>query len=57
MVAVIIKGNEVAEKKRAQLTEEVVKLKEQGIVPGLAVIFSWRRSSISFLCERKRKRL
>ncbi|MEI2536824.1 tetrahydrofolate dehydrogenase/cyclohydrolase catalytic domain-containing protein, partial [Acinetobacter baumannii] len=28
----------VAEKKRAQLTEEVVKLKEQGIVPGLAVI-------------------
>lgn len=38
MIAVIIKGNEVAEKKRAQLTEEVVKLKEQGIVPGLAVI-------------------
>ncbi|EEK87628.1 bifunctional methylenetetrahydrofolate dehydrogenase/methenyltetrahydrofolate cyclohydrolase FolD [Bacillus cereus] len=38
MVAVIIKGNEVAEKKRAQLTEEVVKLKEQGIVPGLTVI-------------------
>ncbi|GMR66250.1 bifunctional methylenetetrahydrofolate dehydrogenase/methenyltetrahydrofolate cyclohydrolase FolD [Bacillus cereus] len=38
MVAVIIKGNEVAEKKRTQLTEEVVKLKEQGIVPGLAVI-------------------
>ncbi|PGQ72284.1 bifunctional methylenetetrahydrofolate dehydrogenase/methenyltetrahydrofolate cyclohydrolase FolD [Bacillus cereus] len=38
MVAVIIKGNEVAEKKRAQLTEEVVKFKEQGIVPGLAVI-------------------
>lgn len=38
MVAVIIKGNEVAEKKRAQLQEEVVKLKEQGIVPGLAVI-------------------
>ncbi|MDA2729366.1 bifunctional methylenetetrahydrofolate dehydrogenase/methenyltetrahydrofolate cyclohydrolase FolD [Bacillus cereus] len=38
MVAVIIKGNEVAEKKRAQLKEEVVKLKEQGIVPGLAVI-------------------
>lgn len=38
MVAVIIKGNEVAEKKRAQLTEEVVKLKEQGIEPGLAVI-------------------
>ncbi|MGG1164780.1 bifunctional methylenetetrahydrofolate dehydrogenase/methenyltetrahydrofolate cyclohydrolase FolD [Bacillus mycoides] len=38
MVAVIIKGNELAEKKRAQLKEEVVKLKEQGIVPGLAVI-------------------
>ena len=33
MVAVIIKGNEVAREKRAQLTEEVVKLKEQGIVP------------------------
>ena len=29
MVAVIIKGNEVAEKKRAQLTEEVVKLKSK----------------------------
>ena len=38
MVAVTIKGNEVAEKKRAQLKEKVVKLKEQGIVPGLAVI-------------------
>ncbi|MEX0415005.1 bifunctional methylenetetrahydrofolate dehydrogenase/methenyltetrahydrofolate cyclohydrolase FolD [Bacillus sp. C30] len=38
MVAVIIKGNEVAEKKRAQLKEKVVKLKEQGILPGLAVI-------------------
>ncbi|PGK36292.1 bifunctional methylenetetrahydrofolate dehydrogenase/methenyltetrahydrofolate cyclohydrolase FolD [Bacillus anthracis] len=38
MVAVIIKGNEVAEKKRTQLREEVVKLKERGIVPGLAVI-------------------
>ncbi|KOS26054.1 5,10-methylene-tetrahydrofolate cyclohydrolase [Bacillus anthracis] len=38
MVAVIIKGNEVAEKKRAQLKEEHEKLKEQGIVPGLAVI-------------------
>ncbi|MGF9963096.1 bifunctional methylenetetrahydrofolate dehydrogenase/methenyltetrahydrofolate cyclohydrolase FolD [Bacillus rhizoplanae] len=38
MVAVIIKGNEVAEKKRAQLKEKVAELKEQGIVPGLAVI-------------------
>ena len=38
MVAVIIKGNEVAEKKRAQLKEKVRELKEQGIVPGLAVI-------------------
>ncbi|MEI4800370.1 bifunctional methylenetetrahydrofolate dehydrogenase/methenyltetrahydrofolate cyclohydrolase FolD [Bacillus sp. NPDC077411] len=38
MVAVIIKGNEVAEKKRAQLKEKVAELEEQGIVPGLAVI-------------------
>ncbi|SFI50212.1 MULTISPECIES: bifunctional methylenetetrahydrofolate dehydrogenase/methenyltetrahydrofolate cyclohydrolase FolD [unclassified Bacillus (in: firmicutes)] len=38
MVAVIIKGNEVAEKKRAQLKEKVTELEEQGIVPGLAVI-------------------
>lgn len=38
MVAVIIKGNEVADKKRAQLKEKVSELKEQGIVPGLAVI-------------------
>ncbi|WP_369902670.1 bifunctional methylenetetrahydrofolate dehydrogenase/methenyltetrahydrofolate cyclohydrolase FolD [Bacillus manliponensis] len=38
MVAVVIKGNEVAEKKRAQLKEQVMQLKEQGIVPGLAVI-------------------
>ncbi|MEH7463592.1 bifunctional methylenetetrahydrofolate dehydrogenase/methenyltetrahydrofolate cyclohydrolase FolD [Bacillus thuringiensis] len=38
MVAVIIKGNEVAEKKRAQLKEKVAELKKQGIVPGLAVI-------------------
>ncbi|CAM4046684.1 5,10-methylene-tetrahydrofolate cyclohydrolase [Bacillus manliponensis] len=38
MVAVVIKGNEVAEKKRAQLKEQVMQLKEQGIIPGLAVI-------------------
>ncbi|ENQ3104336.1 methenyltetrahydrofolate cyclohydrolase /5,10-methylenetetrahydrofolate dehydrogenase (NADP+) [Bacillus sp. 491mf] len=38
MVAVIIKGNEVAEKKRSQLKENVAELKKQGIVPGLAVI-------------------
>ncbi|HDX9579826.1 TPA: bifunctional methylenetetrahydrofolate dehydrogenase/methenyltetrahydrofolate cyclohydrolase FolD [Bacillus pseudomycoides] len=38
MVAVIIKGNEVAEKKRTQLKEKVAELKKQGIVPGLAVI-------------------
>ncbi|MDC2863478.1 MULTISPECIES: bifunctional methylenetetrahydrofolate dehydrogenase/methenyltetrahydrofolate cyclohydrolase FolD [unclassified Bacillus (in: firmicutes)] len=38
MVAVIIKGNEVAEKKRSQLKEKVAELKKQGIVPGLAVI-------------------
>ncbi|MGR5914681.1 tetrahydrofolate dehydrogenase/cyclohydrolase catalytic domain-containing protein [Bacillus pacificus] len=55
MVAVIIKGNEVAEKKRAQLTEEVVKLKRARDCTRISSYFSWRRSSISFLCKGKEK--
>ena len=55
MVAVIIKGNEVAEKKRAQLTEEVVKLKEQGIVPGLAVILVGEDPASRYYVKGKEK--
>lgn len=38
MAAKIIDGNKVAEDMRAELKEEVAKLKKQGIVPGLGVI-------------------
>jgi len=36
--AQIINGKEIAESIRAELREEIAKLKEQGVVPGLAVI-------------------
>lgn len=38
MVAKLIDGKELAKKKRKQVSEEVAKLKENGITPGLAVI-------------------
>jgi len=38
MTAQIIDGNKIAEALRAELKEEVAKLKQQGIVPGLGVI-------------------
>jgi methylenetetrahydrofolate dehydrogenase (NADP+)/methenyltetrahydrofolate cyclohydrolase len=38
MTAQIIDGNKIAEDMRAELKEEVAKLKQQGIVPGLGVI-------------------
>ena len=38
MTAQIIDGKQVAADMRAELKDEVVKLKEQGIVPGLAVV-------------------
>ncbi|MCF6137850.1 bifunctional methylenetetrahydrofolate dehydrogenase/methenyltetrahydrofolate cyclohydrolase FolD [Pseudalkalibacillus berkeleyi] len=38
MVAELIKGNEIAQAKRNEMKEEVRKLKEGGIVPGLVVI-------------------
>ncbi|RLG71234.1 MAG: bifunctional methylenetetrahydrofolate dehydrogenase/methenyltetrahydrofolate cyclohydrolase FolD [Methanobacteriota archaeon] len=38
MPAQIINGKEIAESIRAELREEIAKLKEQGVVPGLAVI-------------------
>jgi len=38
MTAQIIDGKQVAEDMRAELKEEVAKLKEQGIIPGLGVI-------------------
>ncbi|MEH7107227.1 bifunctional methylenetetrahydrofolate dehydrogenase/methenyltetrahydrofolate cyclohydrolase FolD [Bacillus sp. JJ1764] len=38
MTAVIISGKEIADKKRQEIAEEVKSLKENGIVPGLAVV-------------------
>ena len=38
MTAKIISGNEVAKEIRAELTEQVSKLKEQGVTPGLVMI-------------------
>ncbi|MRX73165.1 bifunctional methylenetetrahydrofolate dehydrogenase/methenyltetrahydrofolate cyclohydrolase FolD [Bacillus lacus] len=38
MLASIINGKEVAQKVRAELSEEVEKLKQENVVPGLAVI-------------------
>jgi methylenetetrahydrofolate dehydrogenase (NADP+)/methenyltetrahydrofolate cyclohydrolase len=38
MAAKIISGTEVAKEIRAELTERVAKLKEQGVTPGLAMI-------------------
>ncbi|GAJ05686.1 unnamed protein product, partial [marine sediment metagenome] len=38
MTAQIIDGKQVAADMRAELKDEVAKLKEQGIVPGLGVI-------------------
>ena len=38
MTAQIIDGKQVAADMRAELKEEIAKLKEQGIVPGLGVI-------------------
>ncbi|WP_028399142.1 bifunctional methylenetetrahydrofolate dehydrogenase/methenyltetrahydrofolate cyclohydrolase FolD [Ectobacillus panaciterrae] len=38
MTAELIKGLEIAEKKRKQIKEKVEELKQQGITPGLAVI-------------------
>jgi methylenetetrahydrofolate dehydrogenase (NADP+)/methenyltetrahydrofolate cyclohydrolase len=38
MTATIIDGKEIAAKKKVEIAEEVKKLKEQGVIPGLAVI-------------------
>lgn len=38
MTATIIDGKEIAAKKKVEIAEEVRKLKEQGVTPGLAVI-------------------
>jgi methylenetetrahydrofolate dehydrogenase (NADP+) / methenyltetrahydrofolate cyclohydrolase len=38
MTAAIINGKEIAEKKRLEIAEEVIKLKRHGVTPGLAVI-------------------
>jgi methylenetetrahydrofolate dehydrogenase (NADP+)/methenyltetrahydrofolate cyclohydrolase len=38
MAATIIDGKEIAAKKKVEIAEEVKKLKEQGVIPGLAVI-------------------
>ena len=38
MVAKLINGKEVAQTVRNELKQEVIRLKEQGIVPGLTVV-------------------
>lgn len=38
MTAELIKGLEIAKKKRGELKEQTAQLKEQGVTPGLAVI-------------------
>ena len=38
MAAIIIDGKEIAKKKRLEIIEQVAELKNQGFVPGLAVI-------------------
>ena len=38
MTAELIKGLEIAKKKRDELKEQTAQLKEQGVTPGLAVI-------------------
>lgn len=38
MTAVIINGKEIAAKKKLEIAEEVKKLKDKGVIPGLAVI-------------------
>jgi methylenetetrahydrofolate dehydrogenase (NADP+)/methenyltetrahydrofolate cyclohydrolase len=38
MTAELIKGSEIAKKKRGELKEQTAQLKEQGVTPGLAVI-------------------
>ncbi|WP_349407736.1 bifunctional methylenetetrahydrofolate dehydrogenase/methenyltetrahydrofolate cyclohydrolase FolD [Pseudalkalibacillus sp. SCS-8] len=38
MVAELIKGNEIAQAKRDEMKDEVARLKEEGVIPGLVVI-------------------
>ena len=39
----LISGSDLAKKRREEIKEEVVKLKAQGITPGLAVICAQQR--------------
>ena len=55
MAATIIDGKQVAESIRAELKEEVAKLKAKGIVPGLAVVLVGEDpASISYVTAKER---
>lgn len=55
MTATIIDGKQVAECIRAELKEEVARLKEQGIVPGLGVVLVGEDpASISYVTAKER---
>jgi methylenetetrahydrofolate dehydrogenase (NADP+)/methenyltetrahydrofolate cyclohydrolase len=55
MAATIIDGKQVAESIRAELKEEVAKLKAKGIVPGLAVVLVGEDpASVSYVTAKER---
>ena len=55
MTAKIIDGKKIAEQLRTQLKEEVAKLKQRGIIPGLGVILVGQNAaSLSYVRAKKR---
>jgi methylenetetrahydrofolate dehydrogenase (NADP+)/methenyltetrahydrofolate cyclohydrolase len=57
MTATIIDGKQVAESMRAELKEEVARLKTMGIVPGLGVVLvGVDPASISYVTAKERLR-
>jgi len=55
MTAVIINGKEIAEKKRAEIAEQVKELKSQGVTPGLAVILVGNNDASKTYVKNKQK--
>ncbi len=55
MTAKIINGKEIAAKKRLEIAEEVKKLKETGITPGLAVILVGNNDASKTYVRNKEK--
>lgn len=55
MPAQIINGKEIAENIRAELREEIAKLREQGVVPGLAVILVGENPASKVYVRNKEK--